>query len=41
LTVGGGEDAEAVFLQIVSGEAGDLGFVIHDEDQGRHGGSIK
>jgi predicted ATPase with chaperone activity len=39
--VGGCEDAESVLLQIISGEAGDLGFVIYDEDEGRHGGSIR
>jgi hypothetical protein len=34
-------DAESVFLQIIPGEAGDLGFVVHDEDELRHGVSIK
>ena len=41
LTVGGGDDAESVFLQIISGEAGDLGFVINDEDEWGHGKSIR
>jgi hypothetical protein len=41
LTVCGGEDAESIFLQIISGEAGNFGFVIYDEDELGHGRSIR
>jgi len=41
LTVRGADDAESVLLQIVAREAGDFRFIVHDEDEGRHEGSIK
>jgi hypothetical protein len=41
LTVCGGEDTESVLLQIIPGETGNFGFVINDEDERRHKGSIK
>jgi len=41
LTVGGGDNAESVLLQIIARQADDLRFVIHNEDKFGHGGSIK